>query len=216
MPISQRDPVRTTLTERALESIRTRIVEGDLSLGEAVTESGLAAELSMSKTPVREALLQLKREGLVEVQPKRGSFVFRMGGDEVRQISDFRCLLEREALAGSMAHCWGQLVDRLEPCVSAMGKAIRSSDLPAYRRLDAEFHASIIRFCGNVFLIAAGEQCPNPGRAREDRGRHCRAQPFRSRPPARRTHRWHAGRLRRDCSGDKLRTLRRNRCQGQA
>ncbi len=158
MPISERNPARTTLTERALESIRTRIVEGELSLGEAVTESALAAELSMSKTPVREALLQLKREGLVEVQPKRGSFVFRLGGDEVRQISDFRCLLEREALVGSMAHSWGQLVDRLEPCVAAMTEAIRSGDLPAYRRLDAEFHSSIILYCGNLFLIEAYRQ----------------------------------------------------------
>lgn len=147
-----------TLTERALATIRKRIVEGQLGLGEAFSESALAAEFSMSKTPVREALLQLKQEGLVDVQPQRGSFVFCMDADQVRQICDFRCTLEREALAEAMARSWGRLVDCLEPCAAGMTEALRTSDLAAYRRLDAEFHGAIIGFCGNVFLAEAYQQ----------------------------------------------------------
>lgn len=147
-----------SLTERALEEIRKRIVEGDLHLGEAVSELALATDLSMSKTPVREALLQLKREGLVDIQPQRGSFVFTMDADQVHQICDFRRTLEHEALVQSMARAWGQLVDRQEPCVAAMAEAIRADDLPSYRHLDAEFHHNLFRFCGNAFMIEAYRQ----------------------------------------------------------
>jgi DNA-binding GntR family transcriptional regulator len=147
-----------SLTECALEAIRKRIVEGDLHLGEAVSESALAANLSMSKTPVREALLQLKREGLVDIQPQRGSFVFTMDADQVHQICDFRRALEREALMQSMSLAWGQLVDCQERCVAAMGEAIRADNLATYRHLDAEFHQNLILFCGNTFMIEAYRQ----------------------------------------------------------
>lgn len=147
-----------SLTERALEEIRERIVEGDLHLGEAVSELALATDLSMSKTPVREALLQLKREGLVDIQPQRGSFVFTMNAGQAHQICDFRRTLEREALTQSMSRAWGQLVDRQERCVAAMDEAIRADDLSAYRHLDAEFHQNLLRYCGNAFMIEAYRQ----------------------------------------------------------
>lgn len=158
MKTSGRSRQTPSLTEQALEAIRKRIVEGDLHLGEAVSELALATDLSMSKTPVREALLQLKREGLVDIQPQRGSFVFTMDADQVHQICDFRRTLEREALTQSMALAWGQLVDRQERCVAAMGQAIRAGDLSSYRHLDAEFHQNPLLFCGNTFMIDAYRQ----------------------------------------------------------
>ncbi len=151
-PSSQRRP---NLTDLALSAIRKRIVEGDLRFGEAVSESSLAADLNMSKTPVREALLQLKREGLVNIQPQRGSFVFSMDADQVHQICEFRRTLEREALTQTMGLAWGQLVDRQERCVAEMGMAIRQGDLQAYRRLDADFHQNFLEFCGNAFMVEA-------------------------------------------------------------
>ncbi len=65
------------LTDIVCERVRTAIVQGELKLGEQVSEAQLATWLGVSKTPVRESLLRLKSEGLVDIQPQRGSFVFR-------------------------------------------------------------------------------------------------------------------------------------------
>ncbi len=140
------------LSEQALEQIRARIVDGTLALGEAISETSLAQALNVSKTPVREALQELKREGLVQIFPKRGTFVFEASPDLVRELSDFRLVLETAALERAMASAWGRLVDHLEPIVAEMTTAIADDDLPSYRRLDAALHRGIIAHCGNAFL----------------------------------------------------------------
>jgi DNA-binding transcriptional MocR family regulator len=64
-----------SLADQAAEHIRRHIVKGDYQLGEALSETTLAAQLGVSKTPVREAFLRLETEGLVDIQPQRGTFV---------------------------------------------------------------------------------------------------------------------------------------------
>lgn len=143
------------LSEQALDQIRARIVDGTLALGEAISETSLAQVLNVSKTPVREALQQLQREGLVQIFPKRGTFVFEASPALVREISDFRLVLEAAALERAMAGAWGRLVDHLEPIVAEMAQAIEADDLPRYRRLDASLHGGIVMHCGNAFLQEA-------------------------------------------------------------
>ena len=92
-----------SLTELVGEELRARIVDGRLRLGAALSENALAAELGLSKTPVREALLQLKLERLVEVLPQRGTYVFRLAADQVAPISELREVLEVAALTAAMA-----------------------------------------------------------------------------------------------------------------
>src|SRR5690606_5401144 len=82
-----------SLKEMVADELRMRIIDGRLQLGAGLSENGLAAELGISKTPVREALLQLKQEGLVEVQPQRGTYVFRMAAEQVVMISELREIL---------------------------------------------------------------------------------------------------------------------------
>lgn len=140
------------LSQQALDQIRARIVDGTLALGEAISETSLAASLQVSKTPVREALQELKREGLVQIFPKRGTFVFEVSPELVRELSDFRLILETAALERAMAEAWGQLVDHLEPIVGEMKDAIAGADLARYRLLDAALHRGIVQYCGNAFL----------------------------------------------------------------
>lgn len=143
------------LSDQALEAIRARIVDGTLALGEAISETSLAQALNVSKTPVREALQALSREGLVQIYPKRGTFVFEASPELVRELSDFRLVLETAALERAMARAWGRLVDHLEPIIAAMDRAMAAGDLPGYRRLDAALHTGIIAHCGNAFLQEA-------------------------------------------------------------
>ncbi len=148
---------RTSLTDEALQSIRARIVEGELELGAALSEAALAQLLGVSKTPVREALMRLKREGLVDIFPQRGTFVFQIDTETVLALCDFRRLIECAAMDRSCTASWGQLVDALERCVNEMQEAMACNDTSKYRRLDAEFHGSLFRFCGNRLLVEAHE-----------------------------------------------------------
>jgi DNA-binding GntR family transcriptional regulator len=79
-----------SLTELVKDHVRSRITNGELMMGEALSENVLAAQLGISKTPVREALLQLKLEGLVDIQPQRGSFVFSLAPEEAAEMCQYR------------------------------------------------------------------------------------------------------------------------------
>lgn len=144
-----------SLTELAVERIRAAIIEGRFAFGEQLSEAALAAQLGISKTPVREALLRLKLEGLVEIHPQRGSFVFAVGEQEVGEICRFREILEAAALAEAMANAREELVARLEQNVAAMRRAHRTKNASALPQLDAEFHGAIVELCGNAYLRAA-------------------------------------------------------------
>lgn len=144
-----------TLTEQAAEAIRSRIVSGDFQLGEALSEITLAAELGVSKTPVREAFLQLKNEGLVDIQPQRGTFVFQMTSEQVRQLTVLRELLEVEALRIAMSRDTRRLSELLNDIIGKMDKAVAADDSALYRALDHDFHQHIIVAAGNQFIEAA-------------------------------------------------------------
>lgn len=144
-----------SLTALAVERIRAAIIEGRFAFGEQLSEAALAAQLGISKTPVREALLRLKLEGLVEIHPQRGTFVFTVGEQEVGEICRFREILESAALAEAMASAREELVARLQENVAAMRRAHRTKNVAALPQLDAEFHGAIVELCGNAYLRAA-------------------------------------------------------------
>jgi len=144
-----------SLTEQAADEIRARIVFGDIALGASLSENTLAAELGVSKTPVREALLQLKSEGLVSIQPQRGSFVFDMSALEVVQLGELRETLELAALRSAMKHDAPGLAAELCAILTSMRKALDRNDAAAYRKLDAEFHRAFFDCSGNVYLLAS-------------------------------------------------------------
>jgi DNA-binding GntR family transcriptional regulator len=144
-----------TLTEQAADAIRTRIVTGEFQLGEALSEITLAAELGVSKTPVREAFLQLKNEGLVDIQPQRGTFVFQMTQEQIRQLTVLRELLEVQALRIAMEIDHTALSEVLDEVVAAMVAVVEKTDFRAYRELDHDFHQRIIAASANEFIETA-------------------------------------------------------------
>jgi DNA-binding GntR family transcriptional regulator len=156
-PVQTLGPIRRqkTLTEQAADAIRTRIVDGQFEFGDALSEIALATELGVSKTPVREAFLQLKNEGLVDILPQRGTFVFRMSLDELRQLWEMREVLETNSLAFAMRKSGDNLIRLITPIIDGMAKAAEDREPIIYRRLDAEFHAAIITASDNSFIQSA-------------------------------------------------------------
>jgi len=151
------DPIKRqkTLTEQAADAIRARIVEGQFEFGEALSEITLATELGVSKTPVREAFLQLKNEGLVDILPQRGTFVFRMTIEELRQLFEMREILECNSLRFALRDHPDALSAALNRIVEDMIKATDERDAKRFRRLDADFHGELIKQSRNSFIGSA-------------------------------------------------------------
>jgi DNA-binding GntR family transcriptional regulator len=147
-----------SLTELVVEEVRTRIIDGRLRLGEALSENTLATELGISKTPVREALLQLKLERLVDVLPQRGTYVFRFAADQVVLISELREILEVAAARGALERNHAALVFRMSEIYARMRVAYEDDDVVAYRTRDGEYHQAIIDLCGNPYIRDAYSQ----------------------------------------------------------
>ncbi len=141
-----------SLTETVLEHLRERIVSGEFALGSALSERQLAADLQVSKTPIRESLVQLKTEGLVTIVPQKGAFVFTLSAQEVSQICQFRMAIEGAALGLAIAHDRQGLIDDIDRIVSEMQQVHGRGEIKAYLALDTEFHAAIFRHCGNRYL----------------------------------------------------------------
>ena len=112
-----------SLAEAVLERLRADIVRGDLPLGQLLSERVLAEKMGVSKTPVREALAQLRSEGLVRIVPQRGAFVFSLSASEVRAICEYRLVLETAALKLTMAREPKALADDLARVINRMERA---------------------------------------------------------------------------------------------
>jgi DNA-binding GntR family transcriptional regulator len=141
-----------SLAETVLDRLRADIIRGALGLGELLSERVLAEKLGVSKTPVREALAQLRQEGLVRIVPQRGAYVFSLSAPEVIAICEFRQTLEAAALRLSLARSPDRLVGALKAAVADMDAARARSARTDYLDADTAFHEAFFDFCGNAYL----------------------------------------------------------------
>lgn len=144
-----------SLKELTLDELRCRIIDGRIGFGEALSENALAGELGVSKTPVREALMQLRTEGLVDIQPQRGTFVFRLAAEQVVAITELRAVLEVAAIGMAMERDRVGLVCGMERLLGEMESAFAAGDIVGYRTLDGEYHQLMIAASGNDYLADA-------------------------------------------------------------
>ncbi len=123
--------------EFARQTLRAEILEGRLEPGSKLIQTELATRLQLSTTPVREALQDLAREGLVLLDPHRGAFVRELSLDEVREIYELRILLEPLLLRRSAAALDPDLLSRAEELRVRMAE---ETDLSRWAELNREFH----------------------------------------------------------------------------
>jgi DNA-binding GntR family transcriptional regulator len=140
------------LSELVFESLKQDIVNGEFELGEALSEVRIATQLDVSRTPVREAFARLELEGLVRTEPQRGTYVFTLEPDQLRDICDTRVYLETGALTAAFEKNKEALVQALSDIVQQMDKARSGQDDSLYLRLDTAFHQAIVDAAGNDFL----------------------------------------------------------------
>jgi len=141
-------------SKRALNELRTKIFDGELAAGSDHLESELAALLNMSRTPVREAVLMLEGQGLLELRPRKGVRILPISPDDMSEIYDV--LTELESLAAEQAAKARYPDKELEPllaCITDMENAIGASDLEAWSDGDGRFHQELVRLGGNSRVI---------------------------------------------------------------
>lgn len=144
-----------SLTEMTTESLRESIVTGQFKLGEPLSENQLAASMGTSKTPVREALAQLRIEGLVTIIPQSGTFVFTLSSREVLEMSELRNTLEIAAFKFAFQRNREELLAALKGIVEKMAETRRGDDVGEYLRLDTEFHEQLFIYCSNQYMADA-------------------------------------------------------------
>lgn len=143
---------------RIVDLIRARIVSGELALGQMLSDKELALVYQTSRTPVREALLELRSAGLVVTYPQRGTYVFDPTPQDIKEICQMRGLLESGALRIAAATALGSLVMELNKTVAHMAFAIEAGDFGKVEELDTQFHETMVSLCGNARLISAYRQ----------------------------------------------------------
>lgn len=142
-----------SLAEDAAERIREQILGGGFRQGDHLVESKIAEQLRISRGPVREAFKLLRAEGLVEEEPRRGTFVVRLDTVDVREVYELRAAIEGRAariLAGSN----GPLaLAELRALADRIDDAVRAQDFPKVSRADIDFHEALCRLSGNSRLL---------------------------------------------------------------
>ncbi|WP_299792989.1 GntR family transcriptional regulator [uncultured Marivita sp.] len=144
-----------SLRELALEHLRKSIVSGNLKMGQTLSERSISEELGVSKSPVREALAQLRDEGLVSIEPQKGARVFSLSESEVAQICDFRQAIETAAFELALKRSPNALADDMARVVSEMKSARQAGNERRYLELDTEFHHLIFFHAGNDYLTSS-------------------------------------------------------------
>lgn len=146
-----------SLTDKAYERIRERIVERSLEPGHDFTEAQLARHLEMSKTPVREALARLQMEGFVQAIPRRGYMVTPLHMSAIRDLFAFRALVDGEAAALAAAHISARQSGELEELLGASALTPPqmkpdACEIARMIRIDNAFHEIIAIASGNERL----------------------------------------------------------------
>lgn len=141
-----------SLTEIAADRIRDAIISGVFRLGENISEDRLVARLEISRTPIRDAMAMLSKEGLVNVRPKRGTFVFETSPEDIAAICAYRELLEAQGMRVALASAREPFLAELGGIVQAMERALCEDAIEDYTRLDTRFHQCAFDFCGNSYL----------------------------------------------------------------
>ncbi len=145
-----------SLQIQVYKTIKKRLLDQVYASGQVLSERKLAAELQISRTPVRRAILELQKEGWVQYLPHRGILIKDLGMKDLKNIFQIRTALEKLAVQLACEHITADQLDVLRQTVQQqLHKYKRSHAAPDYQefiRYDTEFHNTIIESSGNLML----------------------------------------------------------------
>ena len=157
-PLTKSDP----LYDQVVEEVRKAIITGTLTPGQMVSAPQIAAQLGVSRTPVRDAILQLQREGLVAIIARRGVLILEPTVADLEDLFQFREPLEGAAAALAAERADTDILGALEFAFEQHAEAVSNHDLEEHMARDEEFHeliaqASRNRRIGEALLSVRGQ-----------------------------------------------------------
>lgn len=138
--VPSRAPTRGNVTSFVTEGLRRAIVTLALRPGEPLNKTAICERFGVSRFPVSEALARLQTEGLVDIQPQRGTTVSRVRTSDVREYMLIRKALESEAVRVLVGNHDATLLTALAENLDAQAAAVRRDDRPGFHEHDLAFH----------------------------------------------------------------------------
>ncbi|MBK8023740.1 MAG: GntR family transcriptional regulator [Chloroflexi bacterium] len=147
---------KVSLRDRILDSIRNAIIEGKFKAGEKIPEQDLAAQLGVSRTPIREAIRVLEQQGLLEIRPQNGTYVARLNKQESMDGLYVRAALEelavRQALERLTIDEWDDLCAEYQALLADGHYAVAQNDPVAGIEFDTRWHELLVDSARNRTL----------------------------------------------------------------
>jgi DNA-binding GntR family transcriptional regulator len=138
-----------SLKEQVYDYLRQQFQKHRLQPGAVINMEATAKKLGISKTPLRDALIQLEMEGFVTISPRRGIFVNSLPLDEIREFYQVIGALESTALLEAFPRLGAQGIKEMDRLNRQMQKAIDADDFDLFYEKNLLFHESFIALCGN-------------------------------------------------------------------
>ncbi|MFD1930577.1 MULTISPECIES: GntR family transcriptional regulator [Nonomuraea] len=155
---------RQSLREQVAHALRAALVTGEMRPGVVYSAPVLAAQFGVSATPVREAMLDLAKEGLVEAVRNKGFRVTELSDRDLDELTEIRQLIEVPTIARLADASRAEEFERLRPVAQQIVDAAERADLLAYIDADLRFHVELLALSGNAHLVEVVRDLRNRAR----------------------------------------------------
>lgn len=144
---------KSSYRERVADALRAALIAGELRAGEVYSAPTLAARFGVSATPVREAMLDLAKEGLVDTVPNKGFRVTAVSEKQLDEYTHIRSLIEIPTTVQLATTADRVSLEALRPAAREIVTAAAAGDLIAYIEADIRFHLGLLALAGNAHLV---------------------------------------------------------------
>ncbi|MFI8104874.1 GntR family transcriptional regulator [Streptomyces sp. NPDC101118] len=141
------------LRDQVAHALRAALIAGELRPGQVYSAPGLAAEYGVSATPVREAMLDLAREGLVEPVRNKGFRITEVSERDLDQYTELRAMIEVPTIGRVTQIASKEALEALRPVAEEIVASARNHDLIGYLEADRRFHLGLLALAGNERLV---------------------------------------------------------------
>lgn len=138
-----------SLREQVYEFLRTELHKGEILPGSSFNLSQMSQQLGVSKTPLRDALLQLEVEGFVTISPRRGVYVNTLTLDDIRHCYEIVGALETAAILSVFNQFKDSHIEEMRNVNTEISSALDVEDFERYYRLNIDFHNAFLKLSGN-------------------------------------------------------------------
>lgn len=146
-------PPAPTAVQRVHAFVRERVFSGEYADGTMLSEGQIAVALGVSRTPVREAFVQLETQGFLRLYPKRGALVVPVSRDAVDEVLETRLVVERHGIELAIERSDASVFAAMRAACDQQRVHLDAGELDAFSDTDREFHRAAVAGTGNSILI---------------------------------------------------------------